>query len=187
MRCRPWHHFLFRTIRQDPGVPVIYGKGLDSRPAMDVGSQLHRWGVVGIFPNDADGVRLVRGILVGQTDEWATQGARSKTLEPSACPQRAPERRGWTRLHPTRESSLPAARAALAPGPPEALRLNRRERPCTPRPCPPRPPRTAASRARASTATGRCRCGRRGNARGSPQPRRTARRPPPLSGSSGRA
>ena len=37
--------------------------------------------VVGIFPNEKAIVRLVRGILLEQSDEWAVQRARYMTLE----------------------------------------------------------------------------------------------------------
>jgi Transposase, Mutator family len=68
---------------------------------------------VGIFPNEAAITRLVGAILLAQNDEWAVQGARYMTLEPShrcalispsCCPPRPHEQQ---RPDPPRRSRPP--------------------------------------------------------------------------------
>jgi putative transposase len=45
------------------------------------GEVKRRTDVVGIFPNEAAITRLIGAILLGQSDEWATQRSRYMTLE----------------------------------------------------------------------------------------------------------
>ena len=69
------------------GFPAEHWSKLHSTNGLERlnGEIKRRTDVIGIFPNEAAIVRLVKAILLEQNDEWAVQRARYMTLETMAA------------------------------------------------------------------------------------------------------